>query len=197
MAPPFDYPSGPHVRRHGPHGYSDYSSYRDWLRDEFSFRCVYCLLRESWVPGSFHLDHFLPVVAHPEFVTDYDNLLYCCVTCNAAKGHVRVPDPTRALVAGTVSVQADGSLLASTPESLYLIEHLGLNRPRYCEFRRLWMRIVEACAMNQDLLRDILGYPDDLPDLAALRPPGGNSRPGGIAGSYLARRARGELPDTY
>ena len=60
MSAPFDYPA-PHLRRHGPMGYADYASYRPWLRDEFSFRCVYCLLREQWgrVRGLFDLDHFL------------------------------------------------------------------------------------------------------------------------------------------
>lgn len=28
---------------------------------EATFRCVYCLLRETWYPVSFHVDHFLPV----------------------------------------------------------------------------------------------------------------------------------------
>jgi hypothetical protein len=37
----FEYPLMPHVRRHGPAGYDDYASYRDWLRDEFTFRCVF------------------------------------------------------------------------------------------------------------------------------------------------------------
>jgi hypothetical protein len=46
--PPFDYPAVPLVRSHGPLGYSDYESYRAWLRDEFAFRCVYCLSREQW-----------------------------------------------------------------------------------------------------------------------------------------------------
>ncbi|MBO0698354.1 MAG: HNH endonuclease [Zavarzinella sp.] len=197
MAPPFDYPSAPHVRRHGPRSYADYASFRDWLRDEFSFRCVYCLLRERWVPGGFHLDHFVPVAAYPEAVMDYDNLLYCCVTCNLAKGYSEVPDPTRTLSADTVSVQDDGSLLASTPEAEYLVECLGLNGPRYRHVRRLWMRVVAACASNPDLLGDILGYPDDLPDLSTRRPPGGNTRPAGLAASHYARRARGELPDTY
>ena len=27
----FDYPATAHVRRHGPFGYQDYASYRDWL----------------------------------------------------------------------------------------------------------------------------------------------------------------------
>ena len=45
---PFEYPSEPHQRRHGPKGYADAASYSPWLRDEFSFRCVYCLKRETW-----------------------------------------------------------------------------------------------------------------------------------------------------
>lgn len=48
MTTPFIYPAVPHVRRHGPMGYADVTSFRPWLRDEFSFRCVYCLLREQW-----------------------------------------------------------------------------------------------------------------------------------------------------
>src|SRR5205814_9068910 len=40
-------------------------------RDEFTFRCVYCLLREQWglVRGTFAIDHFLPVAIHPELIS--------------------------------------------------------------------------------------------------------------------------------
>src|SRR5256886_670294 len=77
MTIPFHYPPTPHVHRHGPRGYADYASYRPWLRDEFCFRCVYCLLREQWgrVRALYAIDHFLPVALHPAKVTDYDNLL--------------------------------------------------------------------------------------------------------------------------
>ena len=37
---PFVYPTSPHPRRHGPAGYEDYDSFKDWLRDEFGFRCA-------------------------------------------------------------------------------------------------------------------------------------------------------------
>jgi hypothetical protein len=46
----FQYPRQAHVRRHGPLGYVNYQSYKPWLRDEFEFRCVYCLWRERWRP---------------------------------------------------------------------------------------------------------------------------------------------------
>src|SRR5205085_2403491 len=52
MTPPFTYP---HVWRHGPRGYADYPSYRPWRRDEFTFCCVYCLLREWWVLGGLFI----------------------------------------------------------------------------------------------------------------------------------------------
>jgi hypothetical protein len=34
----FAYPERPHIRKHSPSGYEDYRSYKDWLRDEFTFR---------------------------------------------------------------------------------------------------------------------------------------------------------------
>src|SRR5689334_17125465 len=95
MTTPFLYPARPHTRRHGPIGYTDLASFRPWLRDEFSFRCVYCLLREQWgrVRGIYEIDHFLPVVHQAQLTLDYANLLYACATCNAAKGGRDVPDP--------------------------------------------------------------------------------------------------------
>jgi hypothetical protein len=111
MASGFNYPRGARVRRHGPVGYATYHSFRPWLRDEFGFRCVYCLVREQWgrVSGQFGLDHF-------------------------------------------------------RPQSLY---------PQLAE------------------------YPYDLPNLARLRPPGGNLRPEGIEGAYFEMRKRGALPEVY
>src|SRR5437588_13107558 len=106
MTIPFTYPAVPHERCHGPQGYADYESYRPWLRDEFGFRCVYCLLREQWgrTRGVFELDHFLPVSVHPEQERTYDNLLYACATCNAAKRAKLLPDPCQVFVDGEVWV---------------------------------------------------------------------------------------------
>jgi hypothetical protein len=94
---PFSYPATPHVRRHGPQGYAASDSYRPWLRDEFSFKCVFCLLREQWgrPRGTFHLDHFRATAQHPAERLTYENLLYCCVTCNEAKGKRTIPDPVQ------------------------------------------------------------------------------------------------------
>ncbi len=200
MIGPFTYPALAHVRRHGPRGYADYESYRPWLRDEFAFRCVYCLIRETWGPfkGVYALDHFLPLASRPDLGLEYDNLVYACVSCNLSKGSLETPDPLATLLDPMVKVAEDGRILADTRQARKLIDLLGLNRPRLCEWRELWLRIVRLSALyDPPLSRRLLGYPEDLPDLTDLRPPGGNRRPDGIAESHLARRQRSELPDIY
>src|SRR5438128_1794741 len=85
---PFRYPQRAHARRHGPQGYEDIESFRPWLRDDFQFRCVYCLDRESWTNtvASFHIDHFVAIANDAPREFDYDNLLYVCQACNLSKG---------------------------------------------------------------------------------------------------------------
>ena len=114
---PFDYSPQPHVRAHGPQGYAAYPRFLPWLRDEFSFRCVYCLAREQWISrlGGFAIEHFTPVSRDPLLTTQYDNLLYACSACNLAKGVQSVPDPTQTLVGAAVVVHDDGRIEGHTP----------------------------------------------------------------------------------
>jgi HNH endonuclease len=196
----FTYPARAHQRRHGPQGYADYESYRPWLRDDFTFRCVYCLLREQWgrVRGMFDLDHFLPVSQHSEWERTYDNLLYSCATCNAVKGKRVLPDPSQVLIAGDVWVGEDGRIQTGTRAARRLIRVLGLDDPEYTEFRLLWMGIISLAEQyDRELYRKLMGFPNDLPNLARLKPPGGNTRPEGVRASHFARRKGGTLPDTY
>jgi hypothetical protein len=196
---PFDYPSAPLVRRHGPVGYLDYNSFRPWLRDEFGFRCVYCLRREQWEPdlGVFEIDHFDPVGQSPELRQTYWNLLYSCTTCNAAKGVQILPHPATVFLSTSLEVESDGRLSPRTHEARLLIRSLDLNDPMFVTWRMRMIRIV-ALAREHDstLYRQLLAYPDDLPDLSSLRPPGGNLRAEGIVESHFERRNRGELPET-
>src|SRR5262245_13504879 len=84
----FSFPNTIIERRHGPEGYTDYSNYKPCLRDEFLFRCVYCLERERWMSdseGSTSIDHYQPKSVYSTLTNDYDNLLYSCIRCNRAK----------------------------------------------------------------------------------------------------------------
>ena len=198
--PAFRYPERKHRRKHGPLGYQSPAEYRDWLRDEFAFRCVYCLEREQWGNrlGHFHIEHFVPKAVQPEQRLSYDNLLYSCQGCNLLKGPKTVPDPLKVFTSGTVMVRRNGSLLGRTKEAKLLIDVLQLNDESYQRRRRLMIGILSAVAKtNPALHRELLGFPDDLPNLAELKPPGGNTRPAGIKQSYYVLREAGQLPATY
>lgn len=203
---PLHYPEETHVRRHGPRGYRDYRSFKPWLRDEFGFRCVYCLWRENWCvdgEGSFSVEHLHSRVVHPERVCDYDNLLYACCRCNSLKQEDDVPiDPCREGWAQHLEVRSDGLVWALTRTGADLIEVCRLNRPLLVNGRRMIMEIMELLAGSTNdvarwLRQHYFGFPENLPDLSSLQPPGGNQRPEGIANSYFERRRRGQLPTFY
>jgi hypothetical protein len=196
----FQYLARAHRRRHGPQGYASATQYRERLRDEFAFRCVYCLEREQWVhrTGHFHTDHFQPTAHRPDLDLEYDNLVYACHACNAAKSDHAVPDPLRVLLDESVQLQPNGTLLGKTPEAAKLLEMLQLNSPESRRRRRLMMRVIRPAEEHDPaLLQDLLGFPDNLPDLSRLHPPKGNRRPAGVSRSHFARRSRGTLPSTY
>ncbi len=198
---PFAYPKAPRSRQHGPEGYAQCEAYRPWLRDEFAFRCVYCLAREQWHKGryGFHVDHLVPQSEEPRRVDDYDNLVYACATCNLLKkGFVGVPDPCKVAYATSLRVGADGRIEALDRDGVLLVKVLRLENDENTEYRRVMLEILELARLHdRSLYVELLRYPDDLPNLAAKRPPGGNSRPKGVAKSHLARRQRAELDETY
>lgn len=206
-AAPFAYPPVPHSRLHGPSGYKDYGDYKPFLRDEFSFRCVYCLEREVWYPnraGSFSIDHFTPKVIDPSQASDYENLVLACVRCNSFKqAYVIFLNPTKVAFADHFRVKPDGHIEGLSTEARDLIDLLHLDEEPALEVRRQVMNIarLKAKYKSDDLVDKVFvskfRYPGDLPDLSSLKPPGSNSRPGGIQSSHFARRQKGLLPETY
>jgi hypothetical protein len=201
----FRYPDAVHVRRHGPRGYRHYASYKPWLRDEFAYQCVYCLCRERWFPdgeAAFSVDHLRPQTSMPDLRTAYDNLVYTCCQCNAVRGISPAPDPSEHAYGRHLRVRDNGLVEALTPTGRELIEICRLNRSNLVSFRRGVLEVLTFLRQRRGahmdvLVRNYLGFPASLPNLAILRPPAGNSRPGGLQQSYYARRSRGELPDTY
>ncbi len=195
----FQYPNTPHVRRHGPQGYVQYEQYRDWLRDEFEFTCVFCLQREQWVQvrSGFHIDHFIPLARDPGRACDYENLLYACSGCNVVKSDELVPDPCSTGFGKCLKVNKDGTIEASSPEGEMLIQILRLDSDDRNRWRSMWLRIIgNAASADKDLYKELMGYPSDLPDLSKKRPPA-NTKPGGVYHSCYARKQGGKLPDTY
>jgi hypothetical protein len=196
----FEYPASPHVRRHGPGGYRDYGSYRDWLRDEFTFQCVYCLHREQWYSrnGTFHLDHFLPVSIDPGGKCEYTNLLYACATCNEAKRDILgLPDPCGLAFHECLRITAEGRVQALNQHGEKLRQVLLLDSESNVRYRSRLMRTLDALQKaDAALYREYMSFPEDLPDLRAKRVPE-NEKPDGALNCYFALRERGSLPATY
>lgn len=148
--------------------------------------------------AAFDIDHFLPVAVHPQHQGSYDNLLYACAACNQTKRAAILPDPTMALLEGTVQLHTDGRLESKTPEAERIISQLGLDTEEETEARLLWNEIIALAERHDSALHArLMGFPEDLPDLARSRPPGGNSRPDGVVSSWFARRRDGTLPEAY
>ncbi len=195
----FDYPESRSERIHGPAGYASYKSYRPWLRDEFTFRCIYCLKRETWgqVTGEFELDHFQPQSLAPHVSLDYSNLVYACRRCNSVKLDQPIDNPLTILSSDAVFALPDGILTSHHPDAQRLIRQLDLNSPKLKEWRVMWMRIIDlAKERDAALYHQLTRFPEDLPNLGRLRPPG-NSRPDGVEISWYAKRQRGQLPESY
>ena len=202
----FDYPSQPHERRHGPSGYDPYGGYKPWLRDEFAFRCVYCLERESWYPDradSFSVEHVVPQSADATLLCDYANLLYACTRCNSARRDEPLLDPTAVALGNHVRPGEDGMLIGMTAEGLDLIDILHLNENPALKVRHKYSRILALGERFpgepevQALFLEAFGFPDDMPDLRKLRPPRGNRLPDGALSCYFAQREAGILRSTY
>jgi hypothetical protein len=202
----FDYPAIPHQRRHGPRGYLDYTSYKPWLRDEFIFRCVYCLTRERWQPDgheAFSADPFDAQSTQPARRGAYENLFYVCCSCNAARGALQLPfNPSGEAIGAHLQVTQDGAVEPLTAIGVQFIAICHLNRPRLADFRRRLLRLLETLSASESpqataALKELLAFPVDLPELDSKRPPEGNERPAGLLESCYARRQRGELPEFY
>lgn len=204
---PFSLPSQVPARRHGPAGYRTYESYKDWLRDEFAFHCVYCLERETWYPSrqaAFAVDHILAQSRRPDLICDYDNLVYACLRCNSLKQDVETLDPSRTVLREHIFFQPDGHVVGLTDDGREFILLFHLDEAPAREVREQKSDILqmkERCPDNADvdkLFRDTFGYPADLPDLRApAKRPGTNSRPDGVHDCHFVRKLEGRLPHVY
>jgi len=202
----FVYPHAVHKRRHGPLGYLDFRDYKPWLRDEFRFSCVYCLCRERWYPDgdvAFSVFHVQPQSLAPHLAFSYDNLVYACCHCNSAKRNLAdIADPCSEPYGEHLEVLEDGTIRGLTILGRDLIQICRLDRPGLTEFRRRMLTLSRLLlrrpvADGLALRQKYFGFPDNVPRLAALRPPGGNTRPAGVSVSYFELRRAGALPEFF
>jgi HNH endonuclease len=203
---PFAYARQIHTRTHGPIGYADYTYFKPWIRDEFTFRCVYCLERELWYPSghaSFVADHVEPKKLFPGRLCDYNNLVYCCNRCNSARWLETLLNPCAVALGDHLVVSANGSIKGLTSEGKNTIDLLHLDSKSSIETRRFYLDLVSLKVESPNdprvhkMFIHSFGYPADLPNLSRLKPPGGNPLEQNTCLCYEHLRRNGNLDEVY
>jgi hypothetical protein len=142
----------PHFTRRptAPNVKGSYHSFRQFVREDFTQQCAYCLLSEILAGGkeNFELDHFRPRSLYRHLQNDYYNIYYSCHPCNHIK---RDAWPSAELEARGITLvdlcadeftqhfqpSDDGVWYGLTPAGAYTIDVLRLNRKHLLEIRRL------------------------------------------------------------
>ena len=132
---------GPRERTHQPKKARTPTRYRQCLRLEFTYRCVYCRSAEWEVAatdahGSFEVEHFLPSKKYPKLRGRYRNLYWSCGACNSAKSDSvgSVLDPDLGLAN---HLMLNGStVVAVTPEGAEMVRKLRLNSANHRKRRQ-------------------------------------------------------------
>lgn len=62
-----------------------YDKYRPELSEDFYHICGYCGKSEAVTKKGFEIDHFVPQTLAKNLTNSYENLVYCCFTCNRKK----------------------------------------------------------------------------------------------------------------
>ena len=215
------FPTVPHRRKFAPTGYTDYKSFNPWLRDEFTFRCVYCAFREAWFPDghdSLGVDHLAPKSESPGLECDYDNLYYACNRCNWLKDAARKSgltaqimtqlDPCRTAFGDRVRAKSDGTFeavdatdrLAGMLIDVFQLDVVSSSRAdhRRAAFRAA-VRHAESVS-DPDRRADFLEkfrYPHNLPNLEDLCRGGRKALKVAARSCCYALRVGGALPETY
>ena len=197
----FIYPSTPHKLKHGPGGYTTYEPYREWLRDEFSYRCVFSLAREAWGSwsGTFDIDHLEPRRSRPDLTCEYDNLLYLTHRLNLIRGKRAIPDPCQIAMGECLKVNTHGDRLGFVETLNEVGERIErvfkLNSDKAVEWRANWLGILRCLAFSDEkMFRRMIGYPLDLYDLDEKKNPENTRKEGLKLSAHFLQKA-GALPE--
>ena len=151
----FQYPKSKHKRTLSPRKYKNYRSYKRTLQTEFSRVCVYCRQPDSSSPNlNFGVDHYRPkgIARFSSLLCSYDNLYYCCGSCNSRKNdYWPLDEKTGPLIVAPCEHEmashlrfnsTNGTVDSRTPEGKYTEELLQLNDVATVQYRLGTLRTV-------------------------------------------------------
>ncbi len=147
-------------------GRRGYQTYRDCLRWEFGFTCIFCLLHEADLAvygveglGVMGVEHFNPVSLDAGALNDYENCFYACRLCNGARttapvasGHRRLLNPCTDAWSGYFEAGNDRLVPKSDDQNAeYTAKTYDVNDPRKMRLRKLRREMLSECL---DLLQE-------------------------------------------
>lgn len=151
----FQYPKSKHRRTLSPREYRNYRSYKRTLQAEFSRICVYCRQPDGSAPNlNFGVDHYRPkgIPRFSNLICTYDNLYYCCGSCNSRKndywpldekkGPLIVAPCEHEMASHLRFNSASGAVEPRTPEGQYTEELLQLNDAATVHYRLSTLRTI-------------------------------------------------------
>ena len=117
---------------------------------------------------------------------------------NLIRGRRPLPNPCDVALGDCLTVDPiTAEIQALNPSGERIVRVLRLDSRDAVDLRRKWLGILRSTAVtDEELFREFVGYPNELPDLAHRQEPR-NSRPDGVNQSAHKLRITGELPDWY
>jgi len=115
---------------------------RERARMRYAGRCGYCGVHENNTGATLTIDHHRPR-AH-DGGDDDGNIVYCCPKCNAHKGaywhetdspNIRLLHPFHDDIPAHLKENEGGQLVGLTPQGVFFIQRLHLNRPQLVAYR--------------------------------------------------------------
>ncbi len=154
--------------------YTSYNHYREEIREDSLFRCVYCDIHEGENGGDEHmnLDHFRPkgLAKFSSLVNDPNNLVWSCAGCNNLKLHHwpiidgELPfvgkegfvDPFADSYSAYFSISDEGAIAPLKDPAQYMIMILALDREsrrRVRELRLVKNKLIYEFSLKIDELQ--------------------------------------------
>jgi hypothetical protein len=158
------------VKRQAVPVFTDYKTYKRYLRIDFAYRCAYCGITERrWGSDrNFVVEHFRPQSLFPELRAAYANLYYACNRCNdiksdcwpsnedLARGESWIDPCESDYIPDHLDEQADGLLYPKTRAGRYTVDNLELNLRTYLvEMRLERKRLMEEITQTRALVTEI------------------------------------------
>ncbi len=163
----FQYPKSKHTRSLTPRLFKRYQTYKRYLQHEFSRTCVYCRQPDSSAPNlNFGVDHYKPkgVAKFAHLVCDYQNLYYCCGSCNSRKNNdwpvnekdgPYIVNPCDYIMSQHLRFDAgNGMMTVRSKFGEYTEELLLLNDHTQVEFRKTTLHALKLTAKELASLQD-------------------------------------------